>query len=200
MIKKNLILSLVFGVAFTSQVNAAVTINLVAGVFTDESMTPLSDTALIQLITRTTTSTSFSAPTDTSFIGANETILGAFSLDSATTTAIDGVTAKSIIFPLSSMVATGQELILRWYPTLTVSSVSPYAGAKYGEYTGTGWTIGADDSVSPLSFLTQATGLGSLPDSAGVAQYQVVPEPSTYALGGLLALGVVVAARRRKQK
>jgi hypothetical protein len=102
---------------------------------------------------------------------------------------------------------TNADLLLRWYPTLTLSSSVPGAGTTYGQFrtdavensSDIPWQVpssGADN----LNFLTVASGVGTEPTSTGVASLVVaaVPEPSSLAaFGSLIVLGFAFLRRRR---
>ncbi len=176
------------GFLLTGPANASVTLSSTFGIlYGDSSATdPLADGSLIQLIASTSGS-SFSSPTAASFVSGDDQIVSSFSFDSSTT-GFPGAMLDTIIFDLTGGLATGNPLLLRWFPTLTTSSIAPGAGTLYGEFRtdefiddSIAWFIPADSSTSNLNLLTGAVG-GSLPESAGAASFvTAVPEPSTTA-------------------
>lgn len=182
---------------------ASVTVNITAGALTDLNETPL-DTAYFQLIATTDPDGVFSLPTTSGFAGAGEMILGGQRVASV---ADGGIFQLTFNFELGSGIQAGQSFLLRWWPDLTDSETFPYAGANYGQFTVSGsgegsvaaWEIPSDGSVIDLEFLTESIG-GSQPNAAGQASFAVIPEPSTYALGVLGALGAAVALRRRRNR
>jgi len=102
------------------------------------------DGDLVQLIGDT--SSSFGAPTATSFTGSdpNEVVLASFAMDD-TTTEIGGVFQETITFNIGTgagQIPAGSNLLLRWYPTVSFASYNaltstPGAGTAYGQYTST---------------------------------------------------------------
>lgn len=95
----------------------------------------------------------------------------------------------------------GDPLQMYWYPDLTTAASAPGAGAAYGAFrTDTvffysdAWVTPSDPSTVALQFVNVTRG-GSSPDSFGVANLTVVPEPVNCALaafGGIVLLAGVV--------
>jgi hypothetical protein len=110
---------------------------------------------------------------------------------------------RTFTFNLSDLPA-GTKLGIRWFPGLQASNFSlttgPAAGQTYGEFTRQSnplyddavWVVtpGTDDFDS---LVTQSAG-GSDPNSAGVANLLVVPEPTSWLM--LLAGGSLLLCRR----
>ncbi len=114
----------------------------------------------------------------------------------------------------------GDALLLRWYPTITLAQeeqgITPSLNTAYGYFQGSSaddtawglpgalaWVIPSDGSSdtgqSGLFFLTDASG-GTLPETAGKASSTVtaVPEPAEFAeLAGVLVVGAMFLGRRR---
>jgi hypothetical protein len=159
------------------------------------------------------TSTTFGAPTPTSFTGTdpNEVVLDSFALNSATA-GVAGGFIQSIVLSLTGSGVppdVGTDLLLRWFPTLTTSSSTPGAGTTYGQFTttavengsGIAWQLPASPANDDLNFLTVSEG-GTEANSKGVANLVVggaVPEPSSLAaIGSIIVCGGAVALRRRR--
>ena len=185
---------------------ADVTINLgVSKLYKADGTTLVPDGALIQLVA-STTDTTFTAPTAASFTGnsSDDVVLASFSLDSSTYG--PGSFIKALPVTLSGNLTTGDQLILRWFPTLTTLSSSPGAGTIFGQYrtdatldgSEGAWVLPADGTPYSLVFQTISAG-GSVANSAGAASLvTAVPEPSSYGLLGAAALAGVVVRRRRR--
>lgn len=197
--KKLLILALVFvSAAYT---RADVTINLGGGnlYFADgTTLAPVG--SLVQLIVSRGDSV-FTAPSDGSFIGgsSDDFVIRSFTINQG-----PGAFAEQIIFSLTDPLGPGDQLLLRWFPALTLADSAPTAGTQYGQFrtdlvenfSTTGWIVPSDSATIALNFLTGGQG-GSRSEAEGAANLVVmIPEPSTYALflGGL---GLVGFVRRR---
>lgn len=182
--------------------HADVTLNLGGGnLYTagGASLAPVG--SLVQLIVSTGDNV-FSAPTPNSFVGtsSDDFVLASFTINQG-----DGSFTQPITFSLAvNNISTNDPLMLRWYPTLTSAS-GPGGGTTYGEFrtdavesfSNIAWSVPNDGTYS-LNFLTQAFG-GPNAESAGYANFTVVPEPSSTALlafGGIA--GAVAMFRRRK--
>jgi PEP-CTERM motif len=196
---------LVAGVVLATAVAASATVTLNVGaevLFQSDGTTPIPAGSLIQLLASTTDSV-FTAPTPSSFIGgsADDVILESFAAPDNS-----GFAGDDIVVTLSGNLNAGDPLLLRWWPTLTLASSTPGAGTPYGQFrtdvtenfSDSGWFIPSDGSVISLNFLDESSGIAPNPepDSAGTASFVVVPEPSTFALGALGALGLVLVRRR----
>lgn len=193
--------------ALTAISQANVTINFAGGEFLDSGGNPMTDGGLIILLA-TGVDGSFAPPTATAFVDPSDISLGSFAINHLDLAA--GLIANPTP-PLSNGLATGQQIMVRWFPTLTTAATTPGAGTSYGQYTYTiantdstaaDWMIPGDGVTVDPTFLTTSLG-GSLPNNAGLATLQIpggvsaIPEPSTYALlGGLATLGLVAFRRR----
>ncbi len=182
------------------------TINFAAGILTASNSTALADGSLVVLLTNGING-SFSAPSASAFVTGDDVLLGSFGSNS-----VDFSTAGGLVATLapnfSSSLTVGQQIMVRWFPTLTTLSLVPGDGVSYGQYSYTGgntestladWTIPASGVISPT--LATAAVSGSLPNSAGQASFTVssIPEPSAFALfGGLTALGLAAWRRRSR--
>ena len=202
--KKSLLI-LSFSIALSYAANAAAIVNLFAGqLFNSNGTTPMANGGLLQVIA-STSDNAFYAPTIGSFVGGNADNIIAFSyaMNSATT-GQTGSSLQGVTLTYAGAFGVGDFLLLRWWPTLTISSPSPGAGTPYGEFrtasivdgSTTGWIAPADGGTVSLNFATGNAG-GSQPNSAGTANLATAPEPTSAAL---LTLGLVsLASRRRRQ-
>ena len=194
---------------FATPLSASVAFDFYIGKLTDKDGAFLPEGGLVQIIGVAVGASGFSSPTAESFLGENEFLLASFdvNLDQG------GGEPGSVIYSLSTInlagpIQSGAALTLRWWPTLTLSSVAPGEGTFYGEgnplyLTGYGsfsdWAIPTDGQMINLSYMTESLG-GNVTLDAAKASYQVIPEPSTYALGGSMLLGALIAIRRRRRQ
>ena len=182
-----------------------VTIDLTVGALLDENGVAISDGSLVQLIYLAEGSLSLEALNAGSFTASNEVVLHSFAMDSSLSGAdIAGVYGNSLIFSDDERSA-GVQLALRWWPTLTVSDSAPTEGDSYGQTNPlyiVDWVITGNGATMIFNYIDEAllpAGEVGVPSAEFMASYQVVPEPSTYALGGVVLLGALVAVRRRKR-
>lgn len=182
-----------------------VTLNLGAGVLRGPDGTPIPVGSLIQLVASTTDNI-FSTPAPGDFDGgsSDDVIIASFSSNDFL--GFDGSVAESLVFSFSGTLNAGDQILLRWYPSLTTASAAPSGGEAFGQFrtdavennSDIAWIVPADGFTGNLNFLTTSGG-GSQPDAAGFATMVVpIPEPSTYALILIGAAGVVGYARRRR--
>jgi len=194
--------------------HATITLELDAGHLYTSAGTGISDylpsTALLQLIV--SDNGTFATPSAGSFVGgdtANEVVLENLQFSYAATDETD----QTFSFTLPGGFTQGDSLLLRWWPTITLSgtnpSATPVGGSTYGQGIdtsdgGLAWTLPADGTsdtgLQGLFFLTGSSG-GSLTEAAGEASHMVaaVPEPATFSLmAGALAIGAFAMRRRRK--
>jgi hypothetical protein len=104
----------------------------------------------------------------------------------------------------------GDPLRIYWFPTLTTASESAPVGTQYNFFPNhdtevspdiNSWRTPSDGGIDVFEFLTESgDDAGTFPDSRGLANITVVPEPSTYA--ALFALGCMAwaAATRRRRR
>lgn len=91
---------------------------------------------------------------------------------------------------------------IRWFPAFSVSDF--YSGSitrplePYGEYTDVSWAFPADGQIVDLSMLTTSQG-GTVPNTAGFANFTAVPEGSPQ-WTGLLAAAIVGLAWRARRR
>jgi MYXO-CTERM domain-containing protein len=185
-----------------------VTLNLEAAQLLTSGSITIPNGCLIQLLGDT--STTFGAPTSSSFTGTdpNEVVLASFAMDSSTV-GVAGDFKEPIILTLTG---TGfppdaeSDLLLRWYPTLTTSSSTPGSGTSYGQFrtdsiengSNIAWVLPASGTKA-LNFVTISQG-GTEPNSAGVANLIIgaIPEPSTVSFA-FAALALLAPALRRRR-
>ncbi len=181
--------------------HATITINLgVDKLFQSNGTTPIPTGSLLQLVVSTTDNV-FTLPTAGSFVGgsADDIVLASFACQS------NGSFGGPIVFSLSGNLNAGDQIMLRWFPTLTISSSSPGAGTSFGQFrtdniesaSNIAWVVPADGSTVSLNFLDIAGG-GTEPNSAGTASLvtAAIPEPSSVALA-IFGGGALFAALRR---
>src|SRR5205085_12069507 len=135
--------------------------------------------ALVQLIASTQDNT-FTTPNPTSFVGGSgdDIVESTFAMNSTGGTA--GDLAKAINLAYSGNFAVGDQLLLRWWPTLSTGDTAPGQNTTYGEFrVGTvvdssniAWVAPNDGGTYALNFVTSSQG-GSQPNSAGVASLTV---------------------------
>jgi hypothetical protein len=206
--KKLCILALVFG-GFACSANAAATINLFVGQLFDQNGVPLPDNALIQVIVSTSDS-NFTKPIPSSFVGgsADDVVVGFISLNSATAGGMPGADNRFVTLNYETptngkLLAPGMPMKFRWWSGLSASSLTPFEGAKYGEF-GTasildnstiGWVTPANGTTPKLTFATVSTG-GSQANTLGRTNLTVLPEPGTAALSLVGILGFALRRRR----
>ena len=199
---KRLLLSALTLLACSASSFATITINLGGGyIYFADGVTRAPVGSLVQLISSTNDNI-FSAPTPGSFTGgsADDVIIASFEVNLE-----PGAFLEDIVFSLSANLGTGDQLLVRWFPQLTLSASAPGGGEQYGEFrtdnvengSTTNWIVPADGQTHDLNFLTQSFG-GSRLDSEGAANFVVVPEPSTYALMAV-GLGALLVAHRRRR-
>lgn len=199
---KKLLLSAVALVSFSASSFATITINLTgAYIQFADGFTRAPVGSLVQLVASTNDSI-FTAPSADSFTGdsSDDFVVASFEVNLE-----PGAFLEDIVFSLAGTLGTGDQLMLRWFPQLTLTAAAPGADAQYGEFrtdaiengSTTNWTVPADGSTHELYFLTSSAG-GTRPNSEGAANFVVVPEPSTYALMVVGAAGLVGYARRRR--
>jgi len=195
---------------------AQVTINIGGSqLLQSDGSTPVADGMLVQLLADTTGT--FGAPTATSFTGTdpNELVLWSGTISAASVGSAGGFSGQAILTlgGLGAAENTGDYLLLRWFPTLSLSASAPGAGTTYGQFDNSNsstadsasgsdipWQIPAT-AAQPytLNYLSVSKG-GDEPNSAGVANLTVapVPEPSSFSMmAGAFAVGAVFLARRR---
>lgn len=185
-----------------TRAHAAFTFNIIGGVVSDASGTPLSaSSGVLALVASTTNGDSFftehiagASLSANSFLGGDDLVVATFS-------AIDGgffSFSESLSYEsFSSQLTASDRVALYWFPTLSAGDTI-LQGTSYGLFTDFTWSMPADGGTVTYSFTTESVG-GSLPDSAGFATLTAVPEPATTValLGG--AAGLFVLGRRRRR-
>jgi len=207
MMKKTIVVLCSIVLTAISQSNGAILLNMdVGNLYVADTSTAFPSGGLIQLVASTLDNT-FSTPTAGSFTGnSDDVVLMSFAANNILG---PGSFEGPITFALSGNLNTGDLLILRWYPTLTMADAAsgPPAGARFGQFrtdivqdfSSIAWVVPNDNFVEALNFLTMAQG-GANPESAGVANLFVVaiPEPATYAFLMVGLAGAAFIRRRTK--
>ena len=209
---KRLIAVFLFVVGCSAKSQATINIEVQAGVLTNiTGTTNVPVGGLLELIATPSGSVSnFAAPTPDSFVSGDNIVVASFAMNY--NTGITGVTDNS--FPLtlqntlspssSTAFDQGDPLLLRWYPSLTMSSTSPGLGTTYGQFRtdatvdgGNAWITPADGGTATLVLFTQSVG-GSQVNSTGYASNVVVPESSSGALILIISIGAACLRRGRR--
>lgn len=203
--KKLVVLSATLACIIATEVRAStISMDFQVGVLADSTGTPIADGSLFQIIA--SPDTTFSAPTSTSFLGngSNDVLVWSGGFDSSTVGAGAGIADMAVNnIDLSTYPIAGDYLTIRWFPTLTSSSLQPGDSTSYGQYgylNDNSWIAGNAGSSTTYTFLTQSSGFGSATNSLGYASNTVtpVPEPSSSAIViALCALAVTIHHRRR---
>lgn len=187
-------------IATTSIAKADIVLNFTGGaLFGADTSTPLADGRLIYAVA--STNGIFSGPTIGSFTSGNEILLGSWAADS--NVGAPGAFDKSITgISLTGGLVADLKIAIYWFETINLGGLTPSGGEKYGFYTASNWLVPADGANVTLSLETQAIG-GSVSDTLALANLTVagsaIPEPSTAAaFGGLAILGFAAARRQRR--
>jgi hypothetical protein len=190
---------------------ATITINLGAANLYNANGSQLMQPGMLVQLIASTTDTTFNAPTSGSFTGgsSDDVVLASFTVNQGA-----GIVGQALVIDFANFanLNLADPFMIRWFPTLsgpTPPGGSPAAGTPFGQFrtdlveannfSNYNWTIPADGSTIDLNFLTQGQNPASThPESEGFANLTVIPEPSTFALLALSAVGLAGYARRRK--
>ena len=192
--------------------SASVTINLGMGdIYNNSAATTPATSGILNIFAKTSgtwgtdlsaIAASFANLTD-SFTPSGSVLLGNLTISS-------GLAGPSpVVFNLTGGVSVGQELLAVVYPTISSSSTMPgvgtlgfvYRTSQILNFSDIAWVVPADGATFSLNALTAGQG-GTLsnidlsPGSSG--GFTTVPEPSTYALLAVGAVGLFLSFRRRK--
>lgn len=185
-----------------TRAHAAFTINLLGGVVSDSSGTPISSSSgVLALVASTAGADSIftqhiagSSLTANSFLGGDDLVLATFtSFGDGFFSFSDSLSYESF----SSQLNAGDSLALYWFPTLSAGDTILH-GTSYGMFTEISWAMPADGGTVTYSFTTESAG-GALPDSAGFATLTAVPEPATTVAFLGAAAGAFVIYRRKRR-
>ena len=203
-----------------SRAFAAVTVDLDAGQLTGPPTAPMvadnsigSNLGSLLLLIDLPTSSVSDTLTAGNYVSGGDSILaaGGFNDNGGT-----NETLTSFIIPNSvlSNVNTGDDIALRWFPQISLSSYEsgevPATGDDFGTYNPSGrnpdggdlWTIPSSGDLISLNFFTMNSGGGGTqPNIEGLADSLVlaVPEPSSWALVASGALTSILIACLRKK-
>lgn len=177
----------------------SISVNFDVGILANNLGSPIADGSLLQVIA--SSDATFADPTDSAFVGGNDLLIYSLAFDSSTT-GTPGIASFAMNIALSQFAVAGQNLMIRWYPTLSTQSSAPGFNTFYGEFSviqDSSWVAPSAGNTIGLQLLTMSTGGGALADAVGYAsKVTPVPEPATYAaLIGALALGFVAYRRRQ---
>lgn len=170
-----------------------------------DGTTPEATGMLVQLIV-SPLNNGFAPPDSSSFTGNSDDIILASFMTSS-----PGTAAQPIVVTYTGSIAAGEQILLRWFPTISGSAPpsAPPAGTAYGQFrtditenfSSGPWTLPADGTLAyDLNFLTISAG-GTEPESAGRASLVVlaaIPEPTTCALFVVGLAGIFISRRRLK--
>ena len=177
---------------------ATVTLNMSVAYLNDAEGSPMPTTGLVLLVASTNDGT-FGAPTSESFVNGDDTIVAKWDLSTWSTPGL--LLGSTGPLTLAGGWNEGDPFQLYWFPTLTLASTAPTAGAVYGQYRtnsptdgGDLWITPADGATVSLKFLTMAAG-GSNPNSTGNASFTVggVAAPVILSLTIASATNTVIA-------
>ncbi len=179
--------------------------------YNSDGTTPEGVGMLVQLVVSSTDNV-FTAPNSGSYTGgsSDDFVLASFIINSGA-----GTVAQPLIITFSGNIGAGDQILLRWFPTITgptppslTQAGAPPAGSPYGQFrtdiienfSNATWVLPADGSTIDLNFLTTSGG-GTQPDSAGRANLLVsaIPEPSTYALLACGIAGIAYLGRKTRR-
>lgn len=204
------IMGLMAAVAFGATLaQASVSLNMYNGFFYEnDGSTPLSLNSTIVLLADannngfgdlTQATTSWTAD-------AGDVVLARWNLNENAEGA--GTSFDAVIFDYAGLTA-GYDMLLVWYDkTYSVGDVGPGEGVYFGtfrtddviSYSTINWSVPTDGGLYDLNFMTAALagGTGESLESAGIAQYQTIPEPATAVLA-VIGGGLAYFVRRAKR-
>jgi hypothetical protein len=159
------------------------------------------------LMVASTTDALFGGPTAGSFVTGDDVVLFRGDLSGL---GQPGYLQTTRFFPLTGELTSSDPVQLYWFPTLTIAdydSSNLAAGTTYGSYRdavgingSAPWIVPGDGNTVALKFFTISEG-GSNLDTAGWANFTVVPEASNLITAGLtLGLCALRLFRGARQK
>jgi len=192
---------------FTVPARANVTAFLDAGQLTAPVSSPMTNGSLLLLIDLGASNTIDNTLTPGNFVSGTNFILaaGGFNTNGGTneTNNILTITSGSV----------GDDIVLRWFPQITFAQYTSgsltLAGDYFGTYAptplgstpadgGSPWTLPSSGTINLDFFTSNSDGGGNESPGAGFTNFQVIPEPSTFALFGIGSLALFLFARHRK--
>ena len=174
----------------TSRAFATVTLITTASNLKTATNSPMPVTGLVLLVASTTDNV-FAPPSPNAFVTGDDIIVGRWDLSSMNA---PGQLLNLTTMALSGDWNAGDPLKLYWFPSLTLTSLTPGAeGVPYGAYRadltpdgGDPWITPADGATVSLRFLTDdSTAGGSIAAASGNAGLVVEKIPATITLANL---------------
>jgi hypothetical protein len=131
----------------------------------------------------------------------DDLIIGADRISSTGTEGYLSIGLSNYTYP--SGVTAGMKFGIVWLPDQPSGNSSTLAPGWYGLFSDSAgtysaaWVLPPDPTALSSYDMTTVSQGGSVPNSAGNANYQIIPEPSTWLLVGSGLLGVVLIRRRK---
>ncbi len=199
----------------SSAASAAVTIELGAGIIQSSTNTSVPVGAIGILVADINNAVA-GMPTSSELVGLTLTnntvfgsggykIVGVFQAqDLSGTAGVQGGYGGLTSFDLTGGVATGNQLGLFWFPTITTVGATVADGTSYGFYRSStaadggtiGYTVPTDGAYSIYGYTTTLGGSLAANTYSATMTATAVPEPSRFCLFGLALMGLIMRRRR----